>query len=49
VRGLRAQTKLILYASMGGIIKFKAPIEAKALIENMTLNDYKVWNEFTQL
>jgi len=42
MRGLRAQTKLILYASTEGILKFKTPIEAKGLIENMTLNDYKV-------
>ena len=41
-RGLRAQTKLMLDALIGGMIKSKIHAGAKALTENMASNDYEV-------
>jgi len=49
MRGLKAQTKLMLNASIGGMINSKTHAEAKALIENITSNDYKMKNDRTQL
>jgi len=49
LRELRAQTKLMLDASVGGMIKSKTFVEFKALIENMASIDYEVRNDYTQL
>jgi len=49
LRGLRAQTKLMLDSSTGGIIKSKTLAQAKTLIENMASNNYEVQNKHKQL
>ncbi|GAU21678.1 hypothetical protein TSUD_242500 [Trifolium subterraneum] len=44
-QGLRAQTRMLLDASVGGSLKNKNESEAKELVEAMSQNEYRVQND----